>query len=191
MRLNVCVLVLMATCCGCSVGDEDLFGDARPRDTEPRIECFDDDDCQNLALCTGHEVCIQNVCFPGPGLNLTDHLQCTDDKCDLATGLISHPFVNIDDKNPCTVDGCTEGLSIWHVPLSSETCAADCRGYPDDTGIAGKPCAVDADCPTHGECLTAHCDKYLSVCALRWADEGSACEFGGVCDSSQRCCSPL
>ncbi len=155
--------------------------------------CMTDDDCGVGSPCAGHDVCIEQSCFPGPGLDLLDDKQCTDDVCDLATGVVAHPPVDVDDGNACTVDGCTEGVGIWHTRVTSTECdlAVDCYYFPKDTESAGQPCVDDTDCVTHNLCITSVCDAQLSVCRLEWVDEGSPCPIGGTCDIMGRCCLKL
>lgn len=156
--------------------------------------CVVDADCEEGAPCSGHEACIQGACFPGPGIDLLDALQCTDDLCDPATGVITHPPVKVDDGNICTVDGCTEGKGIWHEPVTDGACAppTDCHPPPPEVlSIAGAPCANDTDCITNYACYYGGCDLLLNSCRLYQALIGSACENGGKCDIDQNCCLPL
>jgi len=157
--------------------------------------CAVDDDCEEGAPCSGHEVCIQGACFPGPGIDLLDTLQCTDDLCDPATGVITHPPVKVDDGNVCTLDGCTEGKGIWHEPVTDGGCAppTDCHPPPPDViALAFKTCGGDEDCFTAYPCVHGGCDLTKNVCVLYPSPDGFACESGGMCRSSDgACCLPL
>jgi hypothetical protein len=153
-----------------------------------------DDDCEEGAPCSGHEVCIQGACFPGPGIDLLDTLQCTDDLCDPATGVITHPPVKVDDGNVCTLDGCTEGKGIWHEPVTDGACAPPTDCHPPPQGvkdIEARPCAADADCATSFACIYGSCDMTSGLCRLYPALIGMPCENGGKCDADQNCCLPL
>jgi len=107
---------------GCTVERVHIDDDRTVPHGDAGAPCVTDDDCQDLKFCSGHEVCIQSVCYPGPGVDLLDNLQCTDDVCDPATGVITHPPVKADDGDPCTIDGCTEGIGIWHAPSMAAGC---------------------------------------------------------------------
>lgn len=124
MRYWLLVVVFVLTACGeaptADVRAEDQSNDPS---SDGFVACVTDDDCQNPQPCTGHEVCLRGVCMPGQGIHLLDSTQCTDDICDLATGVIRHPPVDVDDEDPCTEDGCTDGIGIWHILLDTPECS--------------------------------------------------------------------
>lgn len=184
-------LILIVGCGGDQITIDD---DATvPRGTNEK-PCTTDDDCQNLKLCTGHEVCIKSVCFPGSGVDLLDNLQCTDDLCDPMTGIITHPPVKVDDGNVCTLDGCTEGVGIWHQPLTEGACSppVDCHPPPQKVlDISGTSCGSDEDCFTDYMCYYGGCDLPTNTCVLYPALVGSPCGDGAMCDMNSECCSPL
>lgn len=155
--------------------------------------CETDDDCGPGSPCAGHDACIEQTCYPGPGVDLLDDEQCTNDVCDLATGAITHPPVDVDDGNACTLDGCTEGVGIWHTRVDAPVCnlAVDCYYFPTDTEIAGRPCVNNDDCLTHNLCITSTCDALSLTCQILFKEVGTGCSMGGTCDGDARCCLPL
>lgn len=86
------------------------------------------------------------VCYPGRGEEFHDMLSCTDDLCDPATGLAYHPPINVDDGDPCTIDGCSEIGGVWHMP--DPACAPDggAGGGDLDAGCPPGPAPPLPDC---------------------------------------------
>ena len=87
------------------------------------VACDDGDGCTRLDVCTSGE------CLGAP-VNCDDANPCTNDSCDLSTGLCAHAprLGSCDDGNLCTVeDTCTGGV---------------CTGPPN----AICTCNVDGDC---------------------------------------------
>ena len=125
---------------------------------------------------TGPDTCEAGKCKSGPDLNkckgsgdCDDKDVCTDDVCNLTSGVCSHP-VNID--GPCDDDDvCTIG----------EKC-----GKKDDKA-ACLPASV-TNCDDANACTTDTCDAKTG-CLNKAAAEGTDCDDGAKCTPADKCAS--
>jgi fibro-slime domain-containing protein len=116
--------------------------------------------CSDNNLCTNNE-CINGQCQSTPVSCVDDGNPCTNDLCDINTGMCIHPNNNIpcDDGNPCTqIDLCVSG-----------TC----------TGMDPK------DCSTLNPCQSGFCNTMNGVCETINLLDGTSCPDADLCTLDQ------
>ena len=174
--------------------------------------CSNDDACDGLETCNGNGSCVA-----GNVPQLDDHNPCTTDSCHPATGVkhqllaagsscstgdcriegqcdaqgacVGGPPRNIDDGNPCTVDGCDAGGGVAHQPLPAGTACSDnnvCNGSEactaQGTCVGSAPPALDDGNP----CTVDSCDAVLGVSHVP-APAGQACDDATLCNGRETC----
>ena len=121
--------------------------------------CNADDD-----VCTEDDACETGVCKPGAAKECDDGNPCTADSCHMADGCTQI----IDDGKPCDADGslCTAGDTC-----QGGQCAAGKATTCDDEN----PCTDDA------------CDPKTGKCGAKPVADGTACDDGSKCTTSDGC----
>jgi slime mold repeat-containing protein len=76
---------------------------------------------------------VVHLTLPGPVVGDDD--ACTDDTCDLVTGIVSHTAVVLDDADECTTDSCDAATGPAHTPVDSTFCRG--RANFHDRTLAG------------------------------------------------------
>ncbi len=119
--------------------------------------CSPDATCTNTdggRTCTCHEGFVGDgtSCAPRDrcaGVPTGDGDPCTEDRCDPATGVVTHPPIATDDGDACTEDLCTS------------------------EGVLHLPRCVEVECQT-----LASCDSASGECVYAQAADGTACSLG-------------
>ena len=153
--------------------------------------------CDDGNKCDGAETYNASLgeCGSGAIAVLNDNNACTFDKCDPATGTVTHVPIAFDDADACTTDTCTASQGVRHVPMAtgttcddqnpctvSDTCQAGsgvCRGTARIVPNDNNPCTVDACDPNTGQ--------------FPIPNEGAACSCpvsGCTCNGSGACEAP-
>jgi len=122
-------------------------------DCEPP-QCQDDTDCEDGNLCT-------------------------DDLCDLPSGLCTYPPVSCDDLNVCTDDICDPAVGCMYLPntascddgnectVNDQCSNGSCQGEPP----VNHPPIADADGP-----YTAHCGETITLDGSASSDPDAPCD---------------
>jgi hypothetical protein len=198
------------TCMGCDPGtDQGAF-----------VQANDSADCDPSASLPKCKIslggtCTAGVCVTGPtGDNPCDDKNtCTQDSCDLETGLCVHlgstgqPCVledrckagtcnqgrciipvdaSCDDDNPCTRDSCDPANGCLHENQSDVSCDDNNACTVDDTCFAGSCQGMVLNCDDGNICTLDGCNA-ITAC---WHDVASnPCCEGGVskCDDNNPC----
>ena len=175
--------------------------------------------CDDGVACTLNDLCDAKVCVGAPSdATCTDSNACTDDTCDKVKGCqhlanaavcddgnacttgdacvagncASGAAKDCDDKNPCTLDTCNNGV-CGHTNLADQaTCTDDGLACTDDACASGAclhpvkadNCLIDGACQSNGAlsgdgCLT--CDIAQDQHAWSVEPVGTACQKGAVC----------
>jgi len=139
---------------------------------------------------------------------------CTEDRCNPAFGVCSHPpvagdcddgdacttgdhceggacvfsaLVEVDDGDPCTQDGCTPTSGPWHAPLDGPVCD---DGNPCTTGerCYGGLCGGGAalDCDDQNPCTDDTCRTNVPGGCV-YTPNRAECEDGDACTLGDRC----
>jgi len=126
----------------------------------------DDDPCDDRNACTDGDACQGGECVPGPPTPCDDHLPCTQDTCDPATGDCTSVPVNA-----CVIGGeCVGAFSL----------------HPDNVCLACRPAdAVDAWSPLEDALPCEDGDP----CTLNDACRAGACTPGRArsCNDGRDC----
>jgi hypothetical protein len=174
--------------------------------------------CADADHCNGEEVCsADGQCISQSPSTADDGNPCTADACSPGSGTTHTPFPagtscddgdpcngastcngsgacvpgappNVDDNNPCTVDTCTPGLGVTHLPVAGASCgdANPCNGEETCSASGacepGAPPLVDDGNP----CTADTCDATLGVRHQPIA-AGASCSDGDACNGSETC----
>ena len=168
--------------------------------------------CNDGSACTTSDTCANGVCIPGGTLECEDGNSCTDDSCDPQAGCVHlanqagcsdanactsgdhcagglcgfSQWVDCDDSNQCTADGCDPQLGCTHDLVAGECSDGDpctagdqcvaglCQGGQTIDCDDGNPCTDDA-CDGSGQCIHA---ANAAPCS-----DGNECTVGDHCDS--------
>jgi hypothetical protein len=113
--------------------------------------CNGDEECLDVDVCNGVEVCSDGVCQPGTPLLCDDGNACTGDSCDPVDGC-QHGFVSCDDGVACTADTCDPLLGCAHVSTCTGGGVCDLA-----SGQCEARCATASDCNDSDACTTDAC----------------------------------
>ncbi len=110
--------------------------------------------CDDGNACTNGERCANGACNPGEPLICDDDIDCTEDRCDPASGCVFNPISDrCDDSDICTDDVC-DPVSGCQNTLNTAPC--------DDVD----PCTMNDACyqgVCAGEPLDADSDGYVAL----------------------------
>jgi hypothetical protein len=160
----------------------------------PGTSCSDNNKCNGLETCSA-----QAVCTAGSPLITDDANPCTVDKCDAATGSITHTLIPgcvtcanaapCDDMNPCTVDTCSGGTCAHSNAAAATACpdATKCNGDEKCDGLGackpGTPVMID---DANG-CTTDKCDAATGSVSHTMITGCVPCASAGECDDNNAC----
>jgi len=170
---------------GCTYDFCDGYGGTN----HPPVNTNDNNPC-TIDGCDPQYGIISHDPSPYGNSGISDGLNCTADICD-GNGNTIHNLLPTNDNNPCTTDGCTEPLGVFHTYTAAGTQgAADANLCTDDLcngqGVTTHtpvnvndniPCTIDA-CNTLTGAIT-HTGG--SVAAAPGTISGSALVCGNTC----------
>ena len=144
--------------------------------------------CEDGNPCTLNDTCVEGQCQNGPKKECDDEDVCTDEFCDLITGLCEFSYNEkpCDDGSPCTGDDlCSKGVceGLLDDCDDGNVCTGD--GCDPETGCTfaavTKSCD-DGDACTSGDmCAEKSCSGEAITC-----DDGNVCT-SDACDSNAGC----
>jgi concanavalin A-like lectin/glucanase superfamily protein/uncharacterized protein DUF2341 len=154
--------------------------------------CIEDEDCDDLDICTGQETCFDSVCQPGTPLVCQDDGNvCTDEVCDPQTGCGT---VNValpcDDLNECTsgeicdAGVCQSGTPVQDAVLCNNGSGVCCQG----NCYLGE-CCMSTDCEDQNPCTTSECFGHDCIDSYNNdpCNDGASCSSNDQCDGAGRC----
>ncbi|MBW1808591.1 MAG: DUF2341 domain-containing protein [Deltaproteobacteria bacterium] len=154
--------------------------------------CVEDEDCDDLDVCTGTETCTDNVCQPGtPIICQDDGNVCTDELCDPLTGCY---FVNVsvpcEDGNECTAgDICGGGICLPGTPVQDATLCNNGNSVCCQGNCYLGECCINEDCDDQNPCTSSECFEHDCIDSFNsnLCDDGATCSSGDQCDGAGRC----
>ncbi len=132
----------------------------------------------------------QTTHTPALGASCADANPCNGSEiCDASGACQASTPPSLDDGNPCTIDSCSPGTGISHVPAASGTNCSDgnaCNGTETCNGsgqcAGGAPLVVDDG----NVCTTDSCDPTTGVSHVAVA-AGTSCSDGNACNGAELC----
>ena len=173
--------------------------------------------CEDGSLCTEGDACADGVCVAGGAVDCDDGNTCTDDACDPESGFCDYSLANglpcddgdlcteedlcesglcagapkvCVDEDPCTDDGCSEGLCAFvqntapcedgdPCTLEDHCVGGECAGGPGSPCDDGNPCTVDY-CAVEGG---VYCQNDPAPMGTPCLDDASLCGDDALCHS--------
>ena len=147
------------------------------------VPCNFDTDCDDANPCTKN-VCSNKRCvntLHPEGTVCDDGLSCfVDDKCS-KEGKCSGAAKDCDDKNPCTVDSCSESSGCLNKPgKEGETCD-DGSKCTSETKCVGGSCVGKDACDDGKPCTRGQCDETNGTCKQVNVQRYVQCGGGNSC----------
>ena len=129
--------------------------------------------CDDGDACTLGDICTGGSCQAGVSINCDDGNTCTDDSCDLTSGLCKITF----HTGPCvTPTGCTSD-AVCEQGLCKGKAISNC-------------CKLNGDCNDFNPCTLDGCAKPEGSCSHK-AVSGVSCSDGSQCTVGDACASGL
>jgi len=171
--------------------------------------------CSDGSACTSDDKCSATGSCVGASVICEDNNQCTDNKCNAATGCY-YPLKSgpCDDGNPCTVDDscitgscqgkpfdcndsnpCTQdicvpsnGLPTCSHPPQAGTCNDNNQCTIGDACANGTCTGSPLTCSDGNACTNDSCDPKTG-CVYSPSPDGTACSDGNLCTQPDTCSS--
>ncbi len=202
---GVCVAGVAALCADNNLCTDDSC------DPESGCEFVDNTaSCNDGNACTIGDECDAGQCAGGAALECDDGNLCTDDGCDSESGCQAVPneancddgnacttgdicgggscgfvgFLDCDDDNPCTKDGCDPQLGCTHDLLAVACSDGDPCTVGDmcDNGLCVSGAALD--CEDFNPCTDDSCDE-TGACVH--VPNEAPCSDGNACTKGDKC----
>ncbi|PKN55941.1 MAG: hypothetical protein CVU56_18735 [Deltaproteobacteria bacterium HGW-Deltaproteobacteria-14] len=180
----------------CSEGLGGCVHDGSACECGPGVSCDDDNPCNGVETCDLATYTCAVGAAPPENVPCDDGLACTeDDRC--RSQECKGVALNCADGLPCSVDSCDEAFGGCVSDASACACTGD-ADCPDTNLCDGKAfCDTGADACAPGTpvtceaptnlCKRASCVPATGGCAVFDKDNGTPCDDGSVCTTTDTC----